>query len=208
MIRVHRIPSAVTGFFPDLICRLPQGDSPTVYLTFDDGPMPGPTDFVLDQLKANEAQATFFCIGNNIRKHPQTFQRILDEGHSVGNHTDQHVDGWRVSIDQYLWQIKECESAMNGANTGRLFRPPFGKLPLTYKKYLSGMKIVLWDVLTYDFEAGLPVQQTLEKIKKLTRSGSIIVFHDSLKAEQNLMRLLPAYLKFLKSEGFSLKAVS
>lgn len=208
MIRVHRIPSAVTGFFPDLICRLPQGDSPTVYLTFDDGPMPGPTDFVLDQLKANEAQATFFCIGNNIRKHPQTFQRILDEGHCVGNHTDQHVDGWRVSTDQYLLQIKECESAMNGANSGRLFRPPFGKLPLTYKKYLSGMKIVLWDVLTYDFESGLPVQKTLEKIKKLTRSGSIVVFHDSLKAEQNLMRLLPAYLEFLKSEGFFLKAVS
>lgn len=207
MIRFHRIPSLITSIFPDLIWKMSETDGRTVYLTFDDGPMPGPTDFVLDALKEYKAHATFFCIGNNIRKYPEVFNRILNEGHQVGNHTDQHISGWSINPELYLRDINECENSLNGSNTGSLFRPPFGKLPQSYKKILKGRRIVMWDLLTYDFDDELPVAQTLETIKRLTRSGSIVVFHDSLKAEKNLRSMVPSYLNFLKSEGYTLRSI-
>lgn len=186
---------------------MPETEERTVYLTFDDGPMPGPTDFVLDALKEYKAQATFFCIGNNVRKNPGTFFRILNEGHQIGNHTDQHVNGWVLKPELYLRDIDQCENSLNGLNTGSLFRPPFGKLPITYKKILKSKRIIMWDLLTYDFDHDLPVSKGIEVIKRLTRSGSIVVFHDSLKAEKNLNKMIPSYLNFLKSEGYSLKSI-
>ena len=207
MLRFHRIPSASTILFPDLIWKMPETGERSVYLTFDDGPMPGPTDFVLDVLKDYDGSATFFCIGNNIRKHPQTFNRILQDGHSVGNHTDHHISGWNTSSELYRRDIDECEKALEGSNTNKLFRPPFGKLPFYYKKILSDKQIIMWDLLTYDFDPALPVQRALENIKRLTRPGSIVVFHDSLKAEKNLKYMLPPYLDFLNNEGYSLKSI-
>jgi peptidoglycan/xylan/chitin deacetylase (PgdA/CDA1 family) len=162
---------------------------------------------VLNQLSGYSAKATFFCIGDNIKKHPDVFQRILSEGHQVGNHTFHHLNGWSATASQYHTDVLECETAIGSANSTGIFRPPFGKLHPSYHSILSHMRIIMWDILSYDYDYTLNPQKALSEIKRLTRPGSIVVFHDSMKAEKNLYSMLPGYLEFLKSEGYELKSI-
>lgn len=171
-----------------------------VYITFDDGPVPGVTEWVLDLLKEHNIKATFFCIGSNVVKHPSLYQRVIAEGHTVGNHTFNHVNGLKKSVAEYRRNIEECAKVVDS----KLFRPPYGKLRLFQllnirKKYTP----VMWSVLSADFDPTVTPEQCLANVINHTTRGSIILFHDSIKAENNLRYALPRYLEWLKENGFT-----
>ena len=163
-----------------------------IYLTFDDGPIPQVTEFVLDQLHNFNAKATFFCIGDNIRKHPAVFSRIVNEGHSVGNHTFNHLNGWKSSNTVYIENTSKCESLLPDQKT-KLFRPPYGKIKRKQAKQLlaSDYKIIMWDVLSADFNSSITKEKCLQNVLENAQNGSIIVFHDSIKASDKLYYALP-----------------
>lgn len=154
-----------------------------LYLTFDDGPVPGLTDWVLDELKQANAKATFFCVGDNISKNPSVFDRIIKEGHQVGNHSYNHLKGFMTKTQTYMDNVEKCEYLTKS----RLFRPPYGQLRFPqYKRLLSnGYKIVMWDVISYDYES-ISEDTCLNNVIRNAKNGSIILFHDNLKAEKNL----------------------
>lgn len=175
-------------------------DKKVIYLTFDDGPIPEVTPWVLDVLDQYEVKATFFCVGENVWKHPDLYQEILRRGHRTGNHTYNHLRGFLTKTDQYLENIEKAAKYIDSD----LFRPPHGDL--WRKQYLALNKkyqIVQWDLITRDYNKKLRGDQVLNIVKQHARNGSIIVFHDSLKAEQNMKYALPRSLAYLKSEGFS-----
>ena len=181
-----------------------------IYLTFDDGPTPEITTFVLDELKKYQAKATFFCIGKNIKKNPQIFNQIIAEGHSVGTHTNNHLNGWKTNTQEYLKNIQKTAVLLhhNTQNT-KLFRPPYGKLKSSQAKKLlkSGYKIIMWDVLSADYNADISKEECVENVIKNTVKGSIIVFHDSVKAKEKLYFTLPKILEILSKKGFIFKAI-
>lgn len=181
------------------------GNEKVIYLTFDDGPIPELTEWVLDELSRFNAKATFFCVGDNVRKYSQIFNRILEENHSVGNHTFNHLNGWENMDLAYLKNLAECDEIMgqvSGVSTN-LFRPPYGRIKKSQIKAVSPKKeIVMWDVLSGDFSQSISPQKCLEKSIKHTEKGSIIVFHDNLKAEKNLKYVLPKYLEHFANLGF------
>lgn len=174
-----------------------------IYLTFDDGPVPGPTEFVLDTLRSFNIKATFFCIGDNIRKHPEIFQKVVKE-HVVGNHTFNHVNGWRNSTTDYVNNIQLCQNILPSK---RLFRPPFGRITRSQISSLNDYKIVMWDVLTFDYDKSLATGKCLNGSLKAVRPGSIIVFHDSVKAEKNVTYVLPRFIDNCLSKGYSFKVL-
>jgi peptidoglycan/xylan/chitin deacetylase (PgdA/CDA1 family) len=192
----------IKKLFCNYVWDLPNSEN-KIYLTFDDGPIPEITEWVLDELKKNEVKATFFCLGNNIQKHPELFKKVIQEGHSIGNHTFTHVNGWKTTTKDYLENIKLCELAMPNQKTN-LFRPPYGKIKKEQSKQLRqlGYKIIMWDVLSADFDQTISPEQCLKNVLSNVKSGSIIVFHDSIKASQNLKFALPKTLEFLKEKGF------
>lgn len=177
-----------------------------IYLTFDDGPIPEVTPWVLEQLKHHNAKATFFCIGANIEKHPTIFEQIKAEGHRVGNHTFNHLNASKTSFTDY---IKNTEKAANHFKTPFLFRPPYGKLDHAKANALlkKGYKIVMWDVLSADFDPKITPEECLNNILKNTQNGSIIVFHDSLKSQEKLRYSLPKVLEFYAGKGVAFKAI-
>jgi peptidoglycan-N-acetylglucosamine deacetylase len=174
-----------------------------IYLTFDDGPTPEITEWVLEELKKFNAKATFFCIGNNIEKYTDVFEKVASNGHSIGNHTFNHLNGWKTSIKEYLDNTKLCEDSMSNLKS-KLFRPPYGKIKLSQSKKLRqlGYKIIMWDVLSADFDTSISKEKCLDNVIKNTKSGSIIVFHDSVKAFPNLEYTLPKALKYWAAKGF------
>ncbi|RYY98120.1 MAG: polysaccharide deacetylase family protein [Chitinophagaceae bacterium] len=199
---------------PPLIKRLfprYQWDGPSegnaVYLTFDDGPHPEVTPWVLDQLQAVGAKATFFCIGNNVRQHPAVMDRISAEGHAIGNHTYDHVNGWKTEPAAYLENVKRAA----GLIPSSLFRPPYGRIRGAQARGIAdamgrpGARIVLWDVLSADFDASYSPQQCAGNVLRHTVAGSIIVFHDSVKAWPNLSVALPLVLEGLQAKGFTFR---
>jgi len=188
-----------------------------IYLTFDDGPTPEITEWVLEELKKHNAKATFFCIGNNIVKYPDVFEKVINEGHSIGNHTFNHLNGWKTSTKEYLDNTKLCEEQILKSNPSnselakqiynlqsKLFRPPYGKIKLSQSKKLRqlGYKIIMWDVLSADFDTFISKEKCFDNVIKNTKSGSIIVFHDSVKAFANLEYSLPKALKYWAAKGF------
>jgi peptidoglycan/xylan/chitin deacetylase (PgdA/CDA1 family) len=177
-----------------------------IYLTFDDGPIPEVTPFVLDELKKYDAKATFFCIGKNVDAHPGIFQQIMDEGHSIGNHSYDHLNGWQTTNEEYYNNIEKCSETLSthdAANPQRLFRPPYGKLkPAQYKFLKERYRIVLWDVLTFDFDAKMSEEKVLNNVTSHAGPGSVIVFHDSLKAQQRVEYALPKVLEHFSAKGF------
>ncbi|WP_291097028.1 MULTISPECIES: polysaccharide deacetylase family protein [unclassified Flavobacterium] len=186
-----------------------------IYLTFDDGPTPEITEWVLEELKKYNAKATFFCIGSNIEKYPEIFTKVIDEGHSVGNHTFNHLKGWQTSTEEYLQNVKLCEAAISNPKSKipnlipiaigtKIFRPPYGKIKLSQSKKLRqlGYKIIMWDVLSADYDASISPKKCLENVLQNVTTGSIIVFHDSVKAFPNLEYTLPKTLEYLKEKGF------
>lgn len=174
-----------------------------IYLTFDDGPTPEITEWVLEELKKFNAKATFFCIGNNIEKYPDVFAKVATNGHSIGNHTFNHLNGWKVSNKEYLENTKLCEDS-NSNLKSKLFRPPYGKIKTSQSKKIRqlGYKIIMWDVLSADFDNSISKEKCLDNVIKNVKSGSIIVFHDSVKAFPNLEYTLPKALKYWAANGF------
>ena len=185
-------------------------DIPTVekkvYLTFDDGPTPKITAWVLNQLKAFDAKATFFCIGDNIQKYPEIFNSILLNGHNIGNHTFNHYNGWKTKTPKYIENVLLCKEAIQQQTTDnrQLFRPPYGKIKKSQAKAILelGYKIIMWDILSADFDTTITPEKCLENVLKNVAPGSIIVFHDSAKAFKNLEYTLPRTLQFLKDNQY------
>jgi peptidoglycan-N-acetylglucosamine deacetylase len=203
----HRTPFFLPWLYPTLLWRMP-AENNEVYLTFDDGPVPGPTEFVLDTLQRNQAKATFFCIGDNVRKHPALFLKIMAAGHAVGNHTFHHLNGWRTGCQQYVRDITDCDAmlGLHEVNT-RLFRPPYGQISRRQIRQLQGRSIVMWDVLSVDYNKRLSSESCLRNTIHAVRPGSIIVFHDSYKAEKNMTYALPRLMDHLGGAGYSFKAL-
>ncbi|MBK7690826.1 MAG: polysaccharide deacetylase family protein [Bacteroidetes bacterium] len=180
----------------------------SVYLTFDDGPHPTVTPFVLDQLKAYNAKATFFCIGKNVEQYPEIYQRILDEGHAVGNHTYNHLNGWKSNNFHYFKNIGKANQVIRS----NIFRPPYGRITyaqaIGIEKLFPKMKIIMWDVLSGDFDITLSAEQCLNNVMQTTKPGSIIVFHDSEKAWQRLEYTLPNFLHFCTKQQWNFKKIN
>lgn len=170
-----------------------------VYLTFDDGPIPEMTPDILDILDSYDAKATFFCVGENVRKYPSLFREIKKKGHAAGNHTNYHLKGIRNTFEDYLTDIRQAANLIDS----RLFRPPYGLMTYRQAKALSDeFKIVMWTVLTRDFDPAVSPEQCLKTAVNGVRPGSIIVFHDNLKAREKVLYALPGLLEFLKAEGY------
>lgn len=205
----HRIPAFLPWLYPSLTWRV-QTNEPVLFLTFDDGPLPGPTDFVLEELNKTHARATFFCIGDNVRKHPSVFKKIIDHGHAVGNHTFNHVNGWKSPVHDYVNNIRQCDAQIKEitpAYATGLFRPPYGRITRKQIAALPDYKIIMWDVLSLDYNKNLPAEKCLRNTIAAARSGSIIVFHDSLKAERNLMFALPRFIEYFSSKGYTFRTL-
>lgn len=207
-----RTPFFLPYIYPNLLWR-ERSSSKEIYLTFDDGPIDGPTEFVLETLQQHAAMATFFCIGDNVRKHPHVFKKLVESGHSIGNHTYNHLNGWKTALEEYCRNIEQCDEQFvnNGFERmghAKLFRPPYGRITFSQIRRLTGYRIVMWDILTKDYDRSYSPAFLLKKAIALTRPGSIVVFHDSLKAEKNLKHMLPEYLRHFTEQGFSFKAIS
>lgn len=200
----------VKKIFNNLVWDISNSDK-KIYLTFDDGPIPEVTEWVLDLLKSEGIKATFFCIGDNIKKHPEVYKRILAEGHQTGNHTFNHLNGWKTRSSQYIENLKLCESEHLKLNIENsfLFRPPYGKIKPSQSKLIRqlGYKIIMWDVLSYDFDSTISGEKCLENVISNTVQGSIIVFHDSIKSEKNLRFALPGAIQVLKDKGFTFDVI-
>lgn len=180
------------------IWRMPQGNN-CIYLTFDDGPIPEITPWVLSTLEKYKAYATFFCVGDNVKKHPGIYNEILSRQHSVGNHTLSHLKGWNMPIDLYIENIEQCGQLVHSS----FFRPPYGKMKLNqYQQLHKKYSIVMWDVLSGDFDKRTSKERCLKNVIDNTRDGSIVVFHDNLKAKDNLYYVLPKFLEYFSNEGF------
>ena len=200
----HTVPSAVQLLFPK---RLWKGDSAgnQVYLTFDDGPVPEVTDFVLDELAKRDQKATFFMVGDNLRKFPDLGKAVLQGGHRIGNHTNNHLNGWKTQDESYLKNIEAFDEVLGktlGIQT-QLFRPPYGLMRNAQaKKVLESKRIVMWNVLTGDYDTSLDSATILTKTVRNTQNGSIIVFHDQQKTKGILRKTLPSFLDFLGENDF------
>ena len=199
-----KLPNIVKHVFPNYTWSK-QVTTKTIYLTFDDGPTPEITPWVLDQLKQHHAKATFFCIGNNVAKHPETYQQLIDQGHAVGNHTFNHLKGWKTSPEAYIDNVLKAATVIQS----KLFRPPYGQLTRKQGKMLMalGYHIIMWDVLSIDWDKHLPKEQCLKNILKHTKPGSIVVFHDSIKAQKNMQYALPRTLAYFSEKGYQFKAL-
>lgn len=182
-------------------------DKKVIYLTFDDGPIPDVTTFVLKTLKSYEARATFFCIGDNIIKHPEIFQQLKMEGHQIGNHTFNHLKGWETNDLTYLDNLEQCQLLTNT----NLFRPPYGRIKRSQISAIRSakpdMKIIMWDVLSGDFDINLTPEKCTLNVIENTRNGSILVFHDSLKAFDRLKYTLPKTLSHFKEMGYQFETL-
>lgn len=189
-------------------------DRKEIFLTFDDGPTPEITPFVLKQLKQYNAKATFFCIGKNIENHPEIFHQILSEKHSVGNHTQNHLNGWKTKNINYLNSVLKCEDVISNladkTKESKLFRPPYGRIKKSQAKEIlkRGYRIIMWNVLSADFDRSISKEKCLENVLKNTKKGGIIVFHDSLKASEKLQFVLPKVLEEFSRKGFSFKGIN
>ncbi|TCC88165.1 polysaccharide deacetylase family protein [Pedobacter frigiditerrae] len=203
-------PLLLKWYYSDLIWNKSRSEK-IVYLTFDDGPIPNVTDFVLNTLKTYNAKATFFCIGDNILKHPDVFESVKNDGHSIGNHTFNHLKGWTTEDETYVSNTLKCQELTKT----NLFRPPFGRIKKSQIKSIkskvqslksnsqdSRLDIVMWDVLSGDFDLNLAPEKCYQNVIKNTTNGSIIVFHDSLKAFERLEYALPKVLKYLSEKGY------
>lgn len=190
-----RPPQILRKLYKGSVWRMTKNE-PIIYLTFDDGPIPELTPWVLDILRQYEIKATFFCVGENINKHPEIFKRIIDEGHQVGNHTYNHLKGWKTHNNSYFDNIAKCQTLTQTD----LFRPPYGRITKSqYRALLLDYRIIFWDVLSYDYDALVSPEKCLDNCLKYTRNGSVIVFHDNIKAQKNLKFALPHYIEhFLK----------
>lgn len=196
--------------FPNYTWRV-ETKEPIVYLTFDDGPTPFVTPWVLELLKKFEAKATFFCIGSNLEEHPKIAENILKEGHLLCNHTLHHEKGWNTKNSHYLKSVQETETIINSIKPihRKLFRPPYGRIKSSQAKALKSMgyEIVMWDVLSRDYAKYISTQECVQNVLNYTKSGSIVVFHDSKKAFPIMEKALPEILISLKNKGYRFESL-
>ena len=202
---IEQPPFLYRMFFPDTFWRIPKSGQKTVYLTFDDGPIPEVTPWVLDVLDKYGIKATFFCVGDNVRRNNDLYKEILSRGHRVGNHTHNHLQGWKTLTRKF---IKNAEIADTYIHSD-LFRPPHGHMryPQSFSLRKKGYKIIMWDVVTRDYSWRMTPEDVLENVKRYTRDGSIIVFHDSLKSEKNIHYALPLAIEWLEEQGYSFETI-
>lgn len=199
---IEQPPQIIRYLYPSAIWRMDK-DERAVYLTFDDGPIPRVTPWVLDVLDRYGIKATFFMVGDNIRKHPDEFRMVVERGHRIGNHTFNHIRGLSYDINSYLENTEKACRMMMETN---LFRPPHGYMsPKQYTELKKRYKIIMWDLVTRDYNRKFNGEQILQKVKKYARNGSIITFHDSIKSEENLKYALPKAIEWLKEQGYEFK---
>jgi len=196
-------PKVIQKIYPSLYWNIPTKEN-EIFITFDDGPTPGVTDKVLSLLKKYDAKASFFCLGKNVQKEPALFQRILKEGHSVGNHTYNHLNSWKNANEDFMDNVNACAEVFES----RLFRPPYGKIRSTQIRKLSkSYKIIMWSALSMDYNKDCSPKQCLNLATKNLKAGDIIVFHDSLKAEKNMFYALEGTLEYAKEKGFKCSSI-
>lgn len=192
--------------FPSYLWKVPVDDK-SIFLTFDDGPHPTITPWVLSELRKHGAKATFFCIGKNVEKYPEVYRQILAEGHATGNHTYSHVNGWKTETKAYLEDVRLAAKVIDS----ELFRPPYGRIRRRQAKGIRAVikkenaKVVMWDVLSADFDSSIGPETCARMVLECARPGSVVVFHDSEKAFPNLQEALPVVLGELKKRRFSFK---
>lgn len=193
-----KTPPILKTIFADFVWHI-DTDIKEVYLTFDDGPIPGLTPWVLDILAEYNSKATFFCVGENVKKHRSIFDRIIQEGHTIGNHTYNHLNGWNTENEVYIQNVAECDNFMET----NLFRPPYGKMKPSQSSVIKSEKtVVMWDVLSGDFDLSITKEKCLTNVIENYSQGSVIVFHDNIKAEEKLKYVLPSFLEHLAENGF------
>ena len=199
-----KTPWLLKKLYPTLVWNLNRTEH-CIFLTFDDGPIPIVTPFVLKNLKQYDAKATFFCIGDNVKKHPDIFEDVKAGGHAIGNHTFNHLKGWKTGDEVYVQNFLECNLILQTETS--LFRPPYGRIKRNQIKLLKAQKpdlqIIMWDVLSGDFDMSLSPEKCLQNVIKHTENGSIVVFHDSLKAFNRLEYVLPRALEYWSKQGYS-----
>ena len=187
--------------YPKALWRMDPNDK-AVYLTFDDGPIPEATPFILDTLAKYGVKATFFMVGDNVRKYPELHQRVVDEGHRIGNHTHNHMGGLRHTVHEYSYNVETANAYLHT----NLVRPPHGWMRHDQYAWLSRkFKIVMWDLVTRDYSKWMTAADVLNNVKRYARNGSIITFHDSLKSIEKLRIALPAAIEWLLAEGYAFK---
>jgi len=205
-----KTPNLVQRFFHNYSWRI-STEKKEIFLTFDDGPVPDFTPWVLKTLRKYGAKATFFCVGENIKKHPRIYKKILRNGHSVGNHTYNHLQGWKTPTRKYLKNVIKAEAYLKGGQHSgtKLFRPPHGRIRPLQAKILrkKGYRIIMWDVLSGDFDPHLSKEECYEHTIKNIQNGSIVVFHDSDKSFRNLDYVLPRLLEHFKKQGYVFRAL-
>lgn len=186
-----------------LIWEIPEKDK-VLYLTFDDGPVRGVTDETLAVLDRFNAKATFFCVGDNVRKFHDTFRSIIDSGHAVGNHTFHHLNGWKTQTKDYIRDVQQCNELVHST----LFRPPYGRITRQQARILSNnYRIIMWSVLSGDFDPGIKAKKCFENITRSSKSGSIIVMHDQKKSAKTMLATLPQVLEFYSEKGFRFREI-
>jgi peptidoglycan/xylan/chitin deacetylase (PgdA/CDA1 family) len=203
---LHKTPWILTKLFPGILWHQDRKEK-LIYLTFDDGPVPEVTPWVMEQLKQYNAKATFFMVGENIDKYPDTYDMVIQEGHTVGNHSMNHMNGWKTDNELYFNNIDLMERRL-ASHSRKLFRPPYGRIRLSQlKKLRQEYTVVMWDVLSGDFSSSLDRNMILNKSIKKTRPGSIIVFHDSPKMFDKVKFVLPKYLEHFHKLGYRFKEI-
>ena len=193
-----QFPDVLRPFMGKLLWRKSSSEK-VIYLTFDDGPVPEVTPLVLDLLDEYNLKATFFCVGENVEKYPGIYNEVLRRGHKTGNHTFNHLKGVSVSTEEYIANVEKAAKSIES----KLFRPPYGRLKSKQRKALkAGYEIVMWDVITYDYNSNLSPITIMQNIKRYSRNGSLVVFHDSVKAERNMLTVLPLAIEYWNSKGY------
>lgn len=197
----YQVPIFVKWFLKGVFWRINPSEK-VIYLTFDDGPIPEITPKVLEILDDFDVKATFFCVGDNVRKHPEVYKEVISRGHAVGNHTFNHIKGFDYLADEYVENVKKASEYIQSG----LFRPPHGQItPKKIKRLRADYKIIMWDIITYDYDKTFSAAKIMRLIRRKSRNGSIVVFHDSLKSEKNVLEALPKALRFWKEEGYMLR---
>lgn len=193
-----QFPRIFRPLFPDTIWRKTPSEK-VIYLTFDDGPVPEITPKVLDILDKYKWKATFFCVGENVKKNPDLYKELLRRGHKTGNHSFNHLKGFNYSTDEYVENVKLASMYIDS----RLFRPPYGRITKAQIKALKNdYQVIMWDIITYDYDKTLSHEQVLRNVKNRLRKGSIVVFHDSVKAGDNVLKALPEAIEFWENKGY------
>ena len=210
-----KTPKIIKALFPNYVWTI-KTNKKEIYLTFDDGPTPNITTWTLDILNQYNAKATFFCIGNNVSKYPDIFQSILNQGHAIGNHTQTHPKGWKTATNTYLHNIAQADTILKAQDVTNkpvhsqlLFRPPYGSItPKQGKRLIAlGYSIVMWDILSFDWHTNVTKDECFNNVISKAKNGSIIVFHDSIKASKNMQYALPKVLEYYSKKGYTFKSL-